>query len=375
MPTALELKAGEAVYRGLRRVLFARSADDAHRLVIGQLGRLDRRPALCRMLSRCRAGSAVPTRVGRVEIDSPMILAAGLVKGEGFSSEEEALSAVAAGRNIIPGWRSVPALLGPVELGSFTPRPRLGNSGQVLWRDAEGRNLLNRVGLRNPGAAASAAFLARRSAHLPDVYGISIASDPDQVDPVRRDLEVVEAVRCFVRAGLFPTWTTVNISCPNVPQGYAHAELPEEVARLCRAVRRELSEKTALWVKVGPDMGPGRYGPIARAAVAEGAEAIVATNTAPGMISDTGMRVGVGGASLHSRALRVVEELAAERAESDSDWEIVGCGGVLAGEGFRAFRDRGAVAVQYWSALVFRGPTAPALILSEAAALPSAPGA
>ena len=45
----------------------------------------------------------------------------------------------------------------------------------------------------------------------------------------------------------------------------------------------------------------------------------------------------------------------------------MGCGGVLDGSGYEIFRDRGAAAVQYWSALVFRGPTAPALILSEAA--------
>ncbi len=367
MPTSLELGAGEAVYRALRGILFTRSADDAHRLVVRQLGWLDQRPAWCRGLARYRARSRFPTRVGRVDLDSPLILAAGLVKGEGFATEDVALQSVAEGRNIIPGWRSVPALLGPVEMGSFTPQPRLGNSGQVLWRDTGGRNLLNRVGLRNPGAAAASAFLAHRSADLPDVYGISIASDPDQTDPVRRDMEVAEAVRRFVQAGLRPSWTTVNISCPNVPLGYAHVELPEEVARLCRAVRHELPEETALWVKVGPDIGPGRYGPIARAAVEGGAAAVVATNTMPGLVADAPVRVGVGGASLRPRALRVVEELAEARRNSGGEWDIIGCGGVLDGDDYQAFRDRGAAAVQYWSALVFRGPTAPALILSEAA--------
>lgn len=369
MPTVLELEAAGAVYRVLRRILFARSADEAHRLVVRQLGLLDRRVGLCRAAARYRRRSDSPVRIGRVSLGCPLILAAGLVKGEGFATQEAALRAVREGRNIMPGWRSVPALVGPVEMGSFTPRPRLGNAGQVLWRDTGGRNLLNRVGLRNPGAAAAAVFLAERSDALPDVYGISIASDPDQTDPSRRDADTAVAVRRFVEAGLRPSWITVNISCPNVPQGYAHAALPEEVARLCKAVRGELPGDTALWVKVGPDVGAGRYGPIAQAAVGGGAEAIVATNTAPGRISDTGIGVGVGGASLHPRALRVVEELMATRAESGTKWGIVGCGGVLDGAGYQAFRDRGAGAVQYWSALVFRGPTAPALILSEAARL------
>ncbi|MCQ3802585.1 MAG: hypothetical protein OXC98_09400 [bacterium] len=369
MPRAFELEAAEAVYRVLRRILFARSAGEAHQLVIKQLGLLDRRVALCRAAAHYRRRSVSTARIGRVSLDSPLILAAGLVKGEGFATQEAALRAVREGRNIIPGWRSVPALVGPVEMGSFTPRPRLGNAGQVLWRDTGGRNLLNRVGLRNPGAAAAAAFLAERSDALPDIYGISIASDPDQADPSRRDADTAGAVRRFVEAGLRPSWTTVNISCPNVPQGYAHAALPEEVARLCRAVRDELAEETALWVKVGPDVGAGRYGPIAQAAVEGGAEAIVATNTAPGRLSDSGTGVGVGGACLHPRALRVVEELMVARAESGTMWEVVGCGGVLDGASYQAFRYRGAKAVQYWSALVFRGPTAPALILSEAARL------
>ncbi len=365
MPTSLELAAVEATYRVLRRVLFARSADEAHRLVIKRLGALDRRPGLCNVAARYRRRSDSPTEVGRVGLDSPLVLAAGLVKGEGFATEGAAMQAVAAGRNIIPGWRSVPALMGPVEMGSFTPRPRLGNPGQVLWRHTENQSLLNRVGLRNPGAAAAAAFLGERSGDLPDVYGISIASDPDQTDPSLRSDEVAGAVRVFAEAGLCPAWTTVNISCPNVPQGYDHAGLAEEVAGLCRAVRCELPRETALWVKVAPDLGMDRYGQVVRAAVEGGAEAIVATNTAPGRLSRTEIGVGVGGSSLHPRALDVVEELDSARRESGLEFEIVGCGGVLDGLSYQAFRDRGAAAIQYWSALVFRGPTAPALILSE----------
>ncbi len=366
MTTSAELSAGEATYRALRRFLFALPPDEAHRMVIGRLAALDRHPGLCDAAARYRERrSLLGGRVGRVILDSPLILAAGLVKGEGFLTEDEAMGAVAAGRNIIPGWRSAGALLGPVEMGTFTPRPRLGNQGQVLWRHTEAQSLLNRVGLRNPGAAAAAAFLGERSEGLPDVYGISIASDPDQADPARRVEEAAEAVRYFAEAGVRPSWTTVNVSCPNVDQGYDLSSLPGEVGDLCRAVRAELWGASPLWVKVAPDVGRGRYGSIAQAAVEGGAEAIVATNTAPGRLSGTEIGVGVGGASLHGLALEVVEELDSFRTESGTEFEIVGCGGVLDGQSYRDFLDRGAAAVQYWSALVFRGPTAPALILAE----------
>ena len=51
-------------------------------------------------------------RVGGVTLPHPLIVAAGLVKGDGFASEAEALAAVARGRNIVPGWRSLPTLVG-----------------------------------------------------------------------------------------------------------------------------------------------------------------------------------------------------------------------------------------------------------------------
>ena len=65
------------------------------------------------------------------------MLAAGFVKGVGFPDEDAALMAVESGRNVMPGWASVPALCGLVEFGSFTRWPRLGNPGTVVWRHAD----------------------------------------------------------------------------------------------------------------------------------------------------------------------------------------------------------------------------------------------
>ena len=64
------------------------------------------------------------------------------------------------GRDVVPGWRSLPALVGAVEFGSYTRHPRLGNPGRVVWRDHATRSMQNRIGLRNPGARAAAAHPA-----------------------------------------------------------------------------------------------------------------------------------------------------------------------------------------------------------------------
>jgi dihydroorotate dehydrogenase len=44
---------------------------------------------------------------------------------------------------------------------------------------------------------------------------------------------------------------------------------------------------------------------------------------------------------------------------------VVGCGGVLDKPSWLAFSRIGVRAVQYWSALVYRGPLAAALIVNE----------
>ena len=355
-------------------------------------------------------------------MESPLILAAGLVKGDGFATEAEAMDAVKQGRNIIPGWRSVPALVGAVEMGSFTPAPRLGNSGTVLWRDAENRTLYNRIGLLNPGARAAAAFLGERLAELPATYGISLAADPDETDLQQKCESIAEAAKHFMSAGLRPSWVTVNLSCPNTEPTWrtgltgntkpasrtdlagetnpatqtanapAHqaavnpaiqtaTEPPDHAKAICAAVKQELLAEIPLWAKVGPDLPEAAYQELAQALAEAGAKAIVAVNTATRQVpqsSNQKAQAGMGGASLRPEALRAVSALAAATHLSAADLEspsattqtppldIIGCGGILNGSDLQAFQNAGAKAAQYWSALVFRGPNAPTLIAREA---------
>ena len=78
------------------------------------------------------------------------------------------------------------------------------------------------------------------------------------------------------------------------------------------------------------------------------------------------LTAGLGGAPLRPLALAAVGHLAEAIARRGSSLDIVGSGGVLEGRDLTAFLDAGAKAAMLYSALVFRGPLAPALILREA---------
>ena len=376
----LLLAAHRQLYERLARpLIFRGSAQTAHESLLRLLSELDGNALAIHLLKQ----------IGRTVVQHPeyapplslewgpgsevLILAAGMVKGLGFHDEATALRAVDSGENIIPGWRSVPALVGLVEFGSFTRWPRLGNPGTVIWRDEPARSTQNRVGLKNPGAQAAAAFLARHAAHLPAVYGLNIAVSPGVTDPAQELDEVLTSLSFFLEQKLTPAWFTLNLSCPNTEDDPGGHQTATRARDLCGAILNHLvgtrngaSKTIPLWIKISPELGADQYAALMQVCAEVGVQAIIATNTLPRPTPDNpGVNAGVGGGRLHQPALEAVRHLAAARAQSASAVKIIGCGGVLDGATAQALLAAGADALQYWSALIYRGPLAAAQIQQE----------
>lgn len=355
----------------VRRVIFRSTAQQAHRRMLRLLAWLDGSPILCGLLTLAQRITTTKqgVLVGGITLPSPLILAAGLVKGEGFTSETEALAAIANGRNIIPGWRAMPAITGLVEFGSFTRHPRMGNPGTVVWRNEPTHSTQNRVGLKNPGAVAAAAFLARHREQLPKVFGINIATSPGVTDLAQEFQEVLEAFAAFVERGIHPAWFTLNLSCPNTEDDPCGRQTEAQTRQLCSAVVSYLHSKNVdrpLWVKISPELAPEQYQILMRVFHEVGVKAVIATNTLPRPTpDDTLLIAGVGGGRLHHAALEAVCCVAQVKAANGYAVDIIGCGGVMDRDTALAFLDSGARAVQYWSALIYRGPLAAAVIAGE----------
>ena len=355
-PAAALIARTDAMTAHARTLSLMRSLDSAGPLVVA---------------AQALGEAAMPKRsvyVGGVHLPYPTIVTAGLVKGDGFGTEEEALAAVRAGHDIIPGWRSAAALAGPVELGSYTRYPREGNGGRVLWRDSAAGWLQNRVGLRNPGARAASTYLARHAADLPPTWGLNLAVSPGVRDAAQRRDELVETAELFGQAfaGLEagPSWVTLNLSCPNTeddPRGNQSAELAGE---LCGALGAAID--VPLWVKIGPDLSDAQLAAVVQAFGQTGVRAVVATNTLAQPTPDGGGMAGVSGTRLRASALEMVSRLNRTIDVSGLRLDIIGGGGILDGADLLAFRAAGARAAMLYTAMVLRGPLAAALILREA---------
>jgi dihydroorotate dehydrogenase len=336
--------------RVLRPLFILQQPDNAHTTMIRALAVLDAVPFVARLLSGHTPQT--PVTAGGVNLPSRVMIAAGLVKGRGFEDEKSAFEA-SKRSNIIPGWRSIPLLCGAVEFGSYTRYPRIGNSGVVMWRDPPTRSTQNRVGLRNPGALAAAAFLSKR--RIPGVFGISVATSPGEADPHVQAQHVAESITLFLESGVKPAWFTVNLSCPNTeddPHAGQTGLLADSVCKSAVAAANGIP----VWVKVGPDLSHEQYDALSEAFQNAGIRAIAATNTLAAPVPDTTMTAGLAGGRLYDRALATVLHLHALRERRGYSFDIIGCGGIMDGESLRAYTDAGAAAAQIWSALVYRGP-------------------
>ncbi len=373
MPRRMFLAAYSAFFRRVARpLIFRESAMWGHERALVLMRRADRNPILLALLRTAHrlAFEPQPVQIGGAALPLPYILAAGWVKGDGFDSEESALDAARSGRNIIPGWRSMPTLLGPVEFGSFTRWPRLGNAGTVLWRDPETHSTQNRIGLKNPGAEAAAEFLAARKAFLPEVYGINIAVSPGVADPAQQNVELLQSLAAFLRRGVVPAWFTLNLSCPNTeddPAGNQSEELAVLLAGSAVEALGAVGWGVPLWVKVGPTLSERQICALMSAFAGVGVRAVVMTNTLPEPVpDDPTVTAGIGGGRLHARAVEITRWATQEIARSHWPIDVIGCGGVENARTRQDFARAGAMGIQYFSALIYHGPLVAALIQREA---------
>ncbi len=241
---------------------------------------------------------------------------------------------------------------GFVECGTVTPRPQAGNPRPRLFRLAEDRAVINRMGFNNRGLEAFARRLAARG---PGVVGANIGANKDSPDRIG---DYVTGLR---RLWGLANYVTINISSPNTPGLRAlqtRAALEELLGRLAE-VRDGLPavERVPMFLKVAPDLEAGEVESIVETSYLHGLAGIMVCNTT---ISRPALRSrfreeagGLSGAPLTALSTRVLGEFAQASA---GRLALVGVGGIGSGEDAYAKLRAGACAVQLYSALVFEGP-------------------
>ncbi len=246
---------------------------------------------------------------------------------------------------------------GAVTAKSCGPDPRRGhpNPTVVDW----GHGLINAVGLPNPGVEQETELLREARKGL-SAMGVALIASIFADSPER----FAETARTV--AGAEPDLLEMNVSCPNVHSDFGEpfGASASACASVVRAVRGAVS--IPVIVKLTPAVGD--IARIARVCEDEGADAICAINTMPGMVVDpeTGAPIlsnttgGISGPALKPIALRCVYAVAREVSIP-----IIGTGGVSCGADAVEMMSAGATAVGVGTALRDRGPDGMASIARE----------
>lgn len=311
------------LYRLLRPAIFTLDPERAHRLAIAAL---TWKPA------------GAPPEAGPLAIDvaglrfpNPVGLAAG------FDKDGEVPDAMLG------------AGFGAVEIGSITPEPQAGNPRPRLFRLAEDRAVINRMGFNNGGAEAALARLSRRMRR--GILGINVGANKDSPD------RVTDYARMAQLMAPHADYLAVNISSPNTPGLRALQDEGALSGLLDAVIAARGAEGPPVFLKVAPDLEHADIDAIARIAMEKRLGALIVSNTTvsrpPLRSRHSGESGGLSGAPLRALAL---ERLRDFHKATGGRLPLVGVGGIATAEDAWERIRAGASLVQLYSAMIYEGP-------------------
>jgi dihydroorotate dehydrogenase len=259
---------------------------------------------------------------------------------------------------------------GFVECGTTTPRPQNGNPRPRLFRLAEDRAVINRLGFNNAGVAAFARAMARGPTG--GVVGANIGPNRHAASRVGDYLESMG--RLWGLADYF----TINVSSPNTAalRELQHGAALDELLAAVEQDRAARADRPPFFLKIAPDLSEADIGTVVETAVRRGFDGLVLTNTTvarPATLRSAhkAQAGGLSGVPLmgpSTDVLRIARQAAGGRLA------LIGVGGVASGADAYAKIRAGASAVQLYTALIYQGPALVGAILADLAAFLRADG-
>jgi len=231
------------------------------------------------------------------------------------------------------------AQLGGIVTKGLSPRPRKGNPPDRIVETPAG--MLNAIGLQNIGIDA---FLEEKLPALREHDTAIVANVFGETEA--EYVEVCEKLDAATGVAAIE----LNVSCPNTEAGgMLFGNDAASLARITRACR--LRTQLPLWVKLSPNVTDIRE--LAKAAEAEGADAVSLVNTFVGMAIDVEKRRPVlanlsGG--LSGPAIRPLAVWMTWQVSRAVSIPVVGMGGIMTARDALEFILAGATAVQVGTA-------------------------
>ena len=324
-----------------RRALFRLDSEHAHEVGVHAMAFLGALPPLCRALeawTQLSAARARPVEAFGLKFPNAVGLAAGFDK-----------NAVA--------WQAAAAMgFGHVEIGTITRLAQPGNPKPRMFRYPAQEAVINRMGFNNQGSEVVAARLAKQPA--PGRRRIPLGINLGKSKVVEIEQATQDYLASFARLADHADYLVLNVSSPNTPnlrQLQDEARLRELLGAITAANRARLRRVPVL-LKIAPDLTWPQIDAVLGVIAEFGLDGVIATNTTlarPGYFASVGEAGGLSGAPLRRRSTEIINYIA--RATSGR-LPIIGVGGITDTVSAAEKLDAGAVLVQVYTGMIYRGP-------------------
>lgn len=351
------------MYGLLRPVLFALDPTASHALAAAALGPVEHLGPV-RDFVRARYARFDPilrTRVMGLDFPAPLGLAGGFDKN---ATRARALACLGFGH---------------LELGTVTALAQEPNPAPNLFRLPEDRALVNRLGFPNEGAAR---VVERIREHGPLGVPMGVSIGKSRVVPLAPIEGVVDDyLASFREARSVADFVVINVSSPNTKD--LRAIQGAELARVLLGAVAKANldgERVPLLVKIAPDLTDEDLDALLAVVAETKLDGVVATNTT---LSREGLKThrdnvaqigagGLSGAPLKERSRAMVGKV---RKRLGRGFVVIGVGGIENADDVLAMMRAGADLVQAYTGFVYGGPTWPARVHRDLAAMVKREGA
>ena len=251
---------------------------------------------------------------------------------------------------------------GFAELGTITWHAQEGNPKPRLFRIAKEKAALNRMGFNNEGAEKFLKTIEKQKilapGNRPCVLGINLGkSKITPLDEAHKDYSL-----SLKLLAPLSDYAVINVSSPNTP-GLRSLQGTKQIKKLISTLK-DLPNCPPLLVKIAPDLSNEAIDEIARVAMENGIDGIIAINTSLDRFDLKNLKIktgntlgqengGLSGLPLQKRGLEVIQRL---RRSTDNDLPLIGVGGIHSARAAWERITAGASLVQIYTGWIFEGP-------------------
>lgn len=332
--------------QGMRRLLFATSAERAHEQAVHAMTFLGKCTPVCRLLERWNQLSSTsfrPVEAFGLKFPNGVGLAAGFDKNA-------------------RAWPAAAALgFGHVEIGTVTALQQPGNPKPRVFRYPAHEAVINRMGFNNEGAEAIAARLSRQPGPGKRKIPLGVNLGKSKAAPL--DKAVADYLISFTKLSEHADYLVLNVSSPNTPdlrRLQDEDRLRELLGTITTANRERFAQlgkpKKPVLLKIAPDLSFTQIDAVLSTIAHFGLDGIIATNTTlarPGPFAGINEAGGLSGRPIRDRSTEIIRYISKVTA---GRLPIIGVGGIDDAQSAAEKFDAGATLVQLYTGMIFRGP-------------------